>query len=35
MMFTQARLVDREGQEVPKDQLRELCLRARHVGKGY
>jgi fatty-acyl-CoA synthase len=36
-MFTQARLVDGEGKEVPevpKDQLRELCLRARHVCKG-
>jgi len=35
MMFTQARLVDPEGKEVPKDQVGELCLRGPHVCKGY
>jgi fatty-acyl-CoA synthase len=37
MMFTQARLLDCAGNEVPqdKDQVGELCLRGPHVCKGY
>jgi fatty-acyl-CoA synthase len=35
MMFTQARLADPEGKEVPKDHVGELCLRGPHVCKGY
>jgi fatty-acyl-CoA synthase len=35
MMFTQARLLDSDGNEVPNCQVGELCLRGPHVCKGY
>jgi fatty-acyl-CoA synthase len=35
MMFTQARLLDAQGNEVSNDQVGELCLRGPHVCKGY
>jgi fatty-acyl-CoA synthase len=35
LMFTEARLVDAEGQEVPTDEVGELLLRGPHVCQGY
>jgi fatty-acyl-CoA synthase len=35
MMFTQARLLDSEGNEVAKGEVGELCLSGPHVCKGY
>lgn len=35
MMFTEARLVDEDGQDVEDGQVGELCLRGPHVSGGY
>jgi fatty-acyl-CoA synthase len=35
MMFTEARLVDESGKDVPDDEVGELLLRGPHVSKGY
>ncbi len=35
LMFTEARVMDPDGKEMPDDQVGELCFRGPHVSAGY
>ncbi len=35
LLFTEAKLIDPSGSEVPDDEVGELCLRGPHVSRGY